>query len=515
MGQDTSTPRKQSATLAAGRAHEPRIATVPACNAAQAEPPPRAPPAKQTTARDPLIGALLHERYRVRRRIGKGGMGVVYVAEHVLLRRDVAIKLLMPPACGSDELVERFQREALAAAAIGNEHVVGISDMGRLDDGSHFLALEYLEGIELANAVAEAGCLPIGRALRIVAQLCDALTAVHAAGIVHRDLKPENVFLVERDGSPDFVKVLDFGVCKLREPQAGLDQHLTVTGNAVGTPPFMAPEQVEGLPDVDHRTDIYAVGAILFHALTGVPPFEAPSLPRLFMRICLEPPPSLSLLRPDVPEALAAVVDRALAKSPAERFQSSAELKQALSGFLDCGDEVPVRAATGGGLERESLLLPVDIPGRRRWSTAAVIAAGIALVSALFWQLAPSGGSARDGKAVRAAAQQENAAPNDQQGALAPPVQGAAAPIPTVRAPVEPIGSARVEARPRSHRPASAPRPEVASPAAASAAPASATPPSAGDPAAGPSPAAPRDDVQTPEPQTDRWPPPLQLKPVF
>jgi PAS domain S-box-containing protein len=283
--------------------------------------------------RDPLIGQLVEGRYRIEKRIGKGGMGIVYLAEHVLLQRKVALKTLCERACASHEMVARFKREATAAAAIGNAHVVGVTDMGQLDDGSDFVVLEYLEGIELAHAVATSGTFSLARALHVTMQLCDALSAVHAAGIVHRDLKPENLFLVERDDDRDFVKVLDFGVCKLLERVPG-EEPLTHTGEAIGTPQHMAPEQIESPAAVDVRTDVYATGAILYYALTGSAPFDGATLPRLLMRICSEPPPPLRASRPDLSPALEAVIALALERRPELRYQSSAELRRALEAFV-------------------------------------------------------------------------------------------------------------------------------------------------------------------------------------
>jgi serine/threonine-protein kinase len=283
--------------------------------------------------RDPLIGRVLHDRYKVEKRIGKGGMGIVYLAEHVLLRRKVALKTLSERAFASDELIARFHREATAAAAVGNEHVVGVTDMGQLDDGSYFVVLEYLDGIEVAHAVAEDGPFKVRRAARLIMQLCEALTAVHAAGIVHRDLKPENLFLVEKNGDRDFLKVLDFGVCKARGSERFGERPLTRTGASLGTPQFMAPEQIENSAAADARTDIYAAGAILFFVLTGRPAFDDAALPRLFMRICSEPPPPIRATRPELPEALEAVIARAMARDPDDRFQSSEELRAALEPF--------------------------------------------------------------------------------------------------------------------------------------------------------------------------------------
>jgi serine/threonine-protein kinase len=279
------------------------------------------------TVQHPLIGQVVQSRYRVDRLIGKGAMGIVYEAQHLLLGRKVALKALTASAALSPDRIERFRREAQAAASLGSSHIVDVLDMGQIEGGPPFIVMEHLDGFDLGFAVAAAERLPMARALHILCQLCDALTTVHAAGIVHRDLKPENIFLISRDGEPDFVKVLDFGICKFLD---AAEPHLTRTGDALGTPLFMAPEQVEGRRDVDHRTDIYALGALLYFMLTGHAPFDALSLPLLFVQICQEPPPSVRAARGDLSQALDAVIQRALSKRPQDRFESCAALKAAL-----------------------------------------------------------------------------------------------------------------------------------------------------------------------------------------
>ena len=216
--------------------------------------------------KDPLIGQVIQGRYRVHRAIGSGAMGVVYEAHHLLIGRKVAIKVLTARGLLSGDCAARFRREARAAAQVGNSHVVDVLDMGQLDDGSLYIVLEHLAGVHLGWAVAQAGPFSVPRAKHVLCQLCDALSAVHAAGIVHRDLKPENIFLIARDGEPDFVKVLDFGVCRFND---GDGMSLTGSGDMVGTPLFMAPEQVENQRHIDRRTDVYALGAILHFLLTG------------------------------------------------------------------------------------------------------------------------------------------------------------------------------------------------------------------------------------------------------
>ena len=285
---------------------------------------------------DPLIGQVIQGRYKIAHAIGRGAMGVVYEAQHLLIGRKVALKAMAPHSV-SPAGVQRFRREAQAAAAVGNSHVVDVLDMGRLDSGSFFIVMEHLEGVDLSFAVALERRFCVGRAIDVLSQLCDALAAIHTAGIVHRDLKPENIFLTTRDGAADFVKVLDFGVCKFNEAEGG---RLTATGDTIGTPLFMAPEQVEGRPDCDHRADIYALGAILFFVLTGRAPFDALTLPALFLRICHEPAPSLAATDSSLSSELDAIVQRALSKDPAARFSSCSAFKAALRAVQVTPDEV-------------------------------------------------------------------------------------------------------------------------------------------------------------------------------
>jgi serine/threonine-protein kinase len=285
---------------------------------------------------DPLIGQIVQERYQIMHAIGKGAMGVVYEAQHLLIGRKVALKTMAAQAV-SPAGVERFRREAKAAAAVGNSHVVDVLDMGRLEDGSLYIVMERLDGVDLGFAVALEQRFSVGRTVHVMTQLCDALSAIHAAGIVHRDLKPENIFLTTRDGAPDFVKVLDFGVCKVNDPEGS---RLTATGDTLGTPLFMAPEQVEGRSDCDHRVDIYALGAILHYVLTGRAPFDAPNLPALLLRICHEPPPSLASTESYLSFELDAIVQRALSKDRNARFDSCAAFKAALRALQTTPDEI-------------------------------------------------------------------------------------------------------------------------------------------------------------------------------
>ncbi len=301
--------------------------------------------------RDPLVGAVIQDRYRIVRKLGEGGMGRVYEGEHLLVRRRVAIKCLHAQYASNADVLARFLREAQAASSIGHEHIVDVLDMGKLADGSPFMALEFLAGCDLRQALDEAGALPVGRAVRIVRQVCDAVAAAHDKGIVHRDLKPENVFLIQRGDNADFVKVLDFGIAKFH---SGDGAARTGTGVMVGTAAYMAPEQIENSRDVDHRADLYSLGVILYVLLAGTTPFQSESIARLAYEVCMVPPPSVLSVRSDVPAELAAVIERLLAKRREDRFQSCADLSAALARFA-AHDAPPVRVAGAQAPARDLL----------------------------------------------------------------------------------------------------------------------------------------------------------------
>jgi serine/threonine-protein kinase len=295
------------------------------------------PSAEENAPADPLLGAVLKETWRVLDRLGAGGMGVVYRGEHVLIGRVVAIKFLRWAMEADAVVVERFHREARASARIGNEHVVDVLDFGRLPNGTPFMVMELLEGVELGELIAGHGALPLGRALHIVDQLCEALAVVHRSGIVHRDLKPENIFLVRRGRDADFVKVLDFGISKFHAAEEGAVQ-LTRSAAVMGSVRYMSPEQARGTRDVDARTDLYAVGAILYHCLTGQPPYPEESFMAVLFKAAHDPVPDVRALRPELPAGLSAVITRALAKSASDRYPDCDSLREALAPFALDGD---------------------------------------------------------------------------------------------------------------------------------------------------------------------------------
>jgi serine/threonine protein kinase/tellurite resistance protein len=280
-----------------------------------------------TPTEDSLIGVVLAERYKVLERIGEGGMGSVYVGQHVTLGKRVALKVLKQEMCHDKTIVERFFREARATSSIEHENVVEISDFGVTPSGSAFFVMEFLRGQELAQLMEDAGAIPWARAKNIILQVARALAAAHENGIVHRDMKPGNVFLISRGGRDDFVKVLDFGIAKIDHEAA-----LTRAGMVFGTASYMAPEQATGLP-VDGRADMYALACLAFELLTGRLPFTATHPIKMLNCHIREPAPSLRTVAPElgIPEAVDVVILRALNKRPDDRFKDMHAFAEALA----------------------------------------------------------------------------------------------------------------------------------------------------------------------------------------
>jgi serine/threonine-protein kinase len=267
-------------------------------------------------------------QYSLRRKLGEGGMGEVWLAEHGLLRRPCAVKFIRPDLAADPATAARFAREVQAVTGLSHVNTVRVYDYGRADDGSFYLVMEYLDGPTLEELVRTLGPLPPARAVHLLRQVCGALAEAHAAGLVHRDLKPGNVIVATLGGQADVAKLLDFGL--VQDLSAVADGRLTRTGTVLGTPAYMSPEQAAGESTVDARGDVYALGAVAFFALAGRPPFQGRTVGQVLAAHRSESPPSLADLRPEVPADLAAVVDRCLAKNPADRFRSAADLDQAL-----------------------------------------------------------------------------------------------------------------------------------------------------------------------------------------
>jgi eukaryotic-like serine/threonine-protein kinase len=296
-------------------------------------------------AQPPRPGEILAGKYRVERVLGRGGAGTVYLATHLELERPVALKFLIEAA--SPTATARLQREAKAVARLRSEHVARVLDVVRLENGTPFIVMEYLEGRDLARELAEAGVLPPERAVLYLLHACEAIAEAHAAGIVHRDLKPANLFLtLDVDGAP-CVKVVDFGISKSVESSS-----LTHTGAVLGSPLYMAPEQISSAKLADERTDIWALGAVLYELVAGEPPFEAASLPELCMAVVHRPHTSAATRVPGLPPGLSAVIDRCLSKAPEDRYETVGDLAQALGPYAPAAGRESVRRASAASSRR-------------------------------------------------------------------------------------------------------------------------------------------------------------------
>lgn len=267
-------------------------------------------------------------QYHLGEKLGEGGMGEVYMAEHQFLKRPCALKLIRPDVHANPIAIARFEREVQAAAVLTHPNSLGVFDYGRAEDGTFYYVMEYLPGLSVADLVDEFGPLPPGRVIYLVRQAARALAEAHRVGLVHRDLKPANLFVAILGGACDFVKVLDFGLVKLTAaPDAA---RLTGDYTVSGTPQYMSPEQATGSDDVDGRADIYALGAVMYFMVTGRPPFPGESPMEVMIahvRDIVKPP---GQLRPDLPDDLEAVILKCLAKSAADRYPDARSLADAL-----------------------------------------------------------------------------------------------------------------------------------------------------------------------------------------
>ncbi len=277
------------------------------------------------TDKDPLIGQVIADRYQVLALLGAGGMGRVYLAEHVRMGRKSALKVMSPALAATADAISRFNREAANASRINHPNVAQIYDFGETSDGMLYLAMEYIEGETLTRVIEREGSLSIARAAGIANQAADALSAAHHLGIVHRDLKPENIMLARHIDGSDWVKVVDFGIAKTTQ-QSGGSQTVTTVGVSLGTPEYMSPEQLAG-ERLDARSDLYALGLVCFNMLTGDLPYPRVTSRETLVKRLTAKPRSLSDVRPDIawPEALQAALDRALAPDPKDRFTGVAE----------------------------------------------------------------------------------------------------------------------------------------------------------------------------------------------
>jgi serine/threonine-protein kinase len=367
------------ATTALGEAELPQRGTEGPAAPLAATAPAAAPAPTTEQQFDSLIGTVLAGRYEVLRRIGEGGMGAVYEAKHALIGKRVAVKVLLEKFHAKSDFVARLLQEARLASSIGHENIVDVTDFGTTDDGRSFVVMEFLDGESLAELERREAPLPIERSLRIARQAASALGAAHAKGIFHRDVKPENLYLVRR-GDTDFVKVVDFGISKAVKPGGddGTDAYrLTHTGLLLGTPLYMSPEQARGDEDLDHRADIWALGVLLYECLTGEVPFRANNYLQIISQVLTHEPASPSRLRPElgIPEAVDAVVMRAMEKDRARRYQTMAELERDLERLLAGDQNVGLPPVVGPAAAAP--------PGPKRWPLvllgAAVLAGGVSV----------------------------------------------------------------------------------------------------------------------------------------
>ena len=276
-------------------------------------------------------GQIIDAKYRVVRRIGEGGMGTVYEGENSRIGRRVAIKVLHAQVASMPEFVERFEREARAAARIGSPHVCDVLDLGDLPNGDRYIVMEFLDGVSLEDRIVERGKMTCAQLAPIAFELLEGLGTMHVARVIHRDLKPANVFLARTPGGRgEVVKILDFGVAKLL-PFGGEVGTMTQTGTMMGTPLYMSPEQARGARDVDGRTDIYAASVMFYRALAGVLPYNADSLNELLFKIVLEDPKPLRDVAPDVDEVFAEIVHKGLARDINQRYATAREYQEAIA----------------------------------------------------------------------------------------------------------------------------------------------------------------------------------------
>ncbi|HEY2509785.1 MAG TPA: serine/threonine-protein kinase, partial [Polyangiaceae bacterium] len=280
----------------------------------------------------PATGDVLAGKYRVERLLGQGGMGAVFAASHELLRQRVAIKVILGERARDPASVARFLNEARAMARIQDEHVARVTDVGTLENGAAFMVLEYLDGMDLSDAIGARGPLPVAEAIDYVVQALAALRQAHGLGIVHRDLKPSNLFLARRPDGSTCVKLLDFGISKAAGPLDAPGGAITTTGAIMGSPMYMSPEQLRNSKDVDARTDLWSLGVVLYELLAGRPPFGGETVGEVLASVIEAEIPPLQD-RPDVPPALEAIFARCLAKKASERVASAAELAAALRPF--------------------------------------------------------------------------------------------------------------------------------------------------------------------------------------
>ena len=338
---------------------------------------------RSTAPASDLVGQVVADRYHVIKKLGEGGMGQVYLAEHVKMGRRSAIKVMNPSMVHDPDAVARFNREASNASRIAHPNVCAIYDFGETPEGLIYLAMEFIEGEPLTDLLEREGVLPVPRAVGIFTQVAEALQAAHDLGIVHRDLKPDNIMLAPRKGS-DQVKVVDFGIAKA--VAGGGDesgQKVTKTGLVVGTPEFMSPEQLSG-DKLDGRSDLYSLALVLYQTLAGKLPFEATTVQETMIKRLTDEPAPLAVSRPDLrfPAGLQPVLDTALARNPVDRYQTVVKFAADIAAVTGVG-RGPTTAIphTRSGADTEGKTQLLDVPVKRRRSLIPV-AAGVVVVLA-------------------------------------------------------------------------------------------------------------------------------------
>jgi len=436
------------------------------------------------------IGAVLAGRYRIERVLGQGGMGIVVQAMHLQLHQPVAMKFLLPEVLGNQQVVQRFLREAQAAVRLKSEHVARVIDVGSLETGAPYMVLEYLDGADLSN-VSRAQ-LTVGGIVDLMLQACEALAEAHSLGIVHRDVKPANFFITRgADGAP-LLKVLDFGISKT--PMTG--SNLTATQTVMGTPAYMSPEQMRSSRDVDHRSDIWALGVVLYELLQGAPPFGGDTFSSMVIKVVTDPLPQMTV---QLPGDLAAIVYRCLEKDPARRFQNVAELAHALAPYAQTETQASIsvqrtrsiigleahRSATEPGPARRAIP-PSTLSGAasartttpmggRRWPIFAGLGvlAGVVAI-AIVASNGPGSGDGKKADGLTPAARPDIAAPPPPVAATPP----AAPPAATPPAVPPPTAVATTPSAPTTPPPATTPPHAMTQPATA----AQAAPPNGASP---------------------------------
>jgi serine/threonine protein kinase len=350
---------------------------------------------------DPLIGQMVAERYQILSLIGEGGMGRVYLAEHVRMGRRSAVKVINPALATTADAISRFNREAANACKINHPNVAQVYDFGEMADGTLYLAMEYIDGETLDAIVAREGSLPPARAAQITKQVADALFAAHHLGIIHRDLKPENVMIARHLDGSDWVKVVDFGIAKTvqRDGMEGGSQTVTTAGVSLGTPEYMSPEQLAG-ERLDHRTDIYSLGLVLFNMLTGELPYPKLTSKETLVRRLTSPPRTLAEVRPDIawPQALQDVLNRGLTPEVKDRYENVGEFGRAVVRAVEdnepiatapaaavAASEAPITRPAPNATVDEGPLARAHIPRRRMLpyvaATLVAVSAGVLILA--------------------------------------------------------------------------------------------------------------------------------------